>query len=213
MKLAIIPMGSKSLLEEAKSVLNANAQLDEAVSNLRKRVPRGDRLRGEYSLLTGDEDEFVPLHPGEKSKWNDRDFCRRHGLRVCGSDSNEDRLPLWHRIFEVCGATITPSSLRAFDFFLQHTTVILFECSIVSASHQQFASDAATAAPSAQVVVVVVVIALLVGIFFYIEHMHYYLALMFGHMGSRDAQHIVGQRLFAGKGAAQDHHRAMEWFK
>lgn len=64
-----------------------------------------------------------------------------------------------------------------------------------------------------QVVVVIVVIALLVGIFFYIDYMHFYLALLFGHMGSGEAQHIVAQRLLAGKGAAQDHHRAMEWFK
>ena len=95
-------MSSKSLAEEAKSVLEANTRLDEAVSGLRKRVPHADRLRGEYSPLLGEEEELVPLGAGERPNWQDRNFCRRHGLRVCGSDSAEDRLPLWHRILEVC---------------------------------------------------------------------------------------------------------------
>jgi len=64
-----------------------------------------------------------------------------------------------------------------------------------------------------EALVIICTIAFAIYSYFYIETVHYHVTHGYAHLGFMDAQHMVGQRLYHGKGVEQDRHLAMEWYK
>lgn len=64
-----------------------------------------------------------------------------------------------------------------------------------------------------EVTIVIGVLCSFVYMYYYIDHLHYHVTRAYAHLGSTDAQHVLGHKFLNGRGVEKDEDVAMFWFK
>ena len=64
-----------------------------------------------------------------------------------------------------------------------------------------------------EITIVVSVLCFFVYMYYYIDHLHFHVTRAYAHLGSTDAQHLLGHKYLNGRGVGKDEDVAMQWFK